>query len=352
MAAYIPPRDAYEFQIAMSASPLLGGADVGARDDLAALGMDADRIGALATRLRPRLGRELPAAGFQGTVESIAGRYRQRERCNRWSSVVPVQVGRERLPLVLVHPIGGNGFWYLPLCRRLSPELTIYALQSRALDLSEPLPPSVPDLARIYLDDMRADGVPLPCALAGWSFGGVVAFEMARQLREAGVEVPLLAMFDTGTGDARTVTATSEAAFYLLIHAVRVDRLAGEIMSLPREERFEAILGPAIARHMAPPSFRPAEIERMLAINEAHLESSYGYDFGHYPGDLLVFRSEGRPEPAGPGEDLLGWEEVIEGEISVQALPGNHFDALGRRNLPIIADRLNTDLTKAASSLA
>lgn len=340
----------------MLASSILGRADIGAHDDLAALGMDPEQISLLATRLRPRLGRELPSpdAEHAGTVESIAARYRARERCDRWSSVVSIQSTDKRPPLVLVHPLGGNGFWYLPLCRRLGPEHTLYALHSRALDLCEPLPPSIPELARTYLDDMRTDGVSMPCALAGWSFGGVVAFEMARQLRKAGVQVPLLAMFDTGPADIKAIPTTSDAAFHLLIHAVRLDDLATEIMRRPSPERFEAVLARAGERHMVPPSFRAAEIERMLAVNQAHLESLHLYDFAPYPGDMLVFRSEDRPPPADPDrvEDRLGWDSVVEGEISVQPLPGNHFDALGRRNLPIIAARLSTDLGRVGGPAA
>nr|AYM54215.1 amino acid adenylation domain protein [Sorangium cellulosum] len=85
-------------------------------------------------------------------------------------------------PLFLVHPVGGSVFCY----RDLAAELTgfaVHALQASGFDASEEILTDVPSMARAYLKEIRAVQPSGPYLLGGWSFGSLVAFEMARILR-------------------------------------------------------------------------------------------------------------------------------------------------------------------------
>lgn len=322
--------------------------EVGALDDLCDLGLTGPIAARLAAQAHSKLGRKIPSAEIIAlrTLEVIADRYRSQPPDAKWSSLVSVRSGGDGLPLVFIHPLGGNAFWYLPLARRLADRHPIYALHSRSLDLTEPLPADIPTLAAAYVDELTEHGLARSCALAGWSFGGAVAFEMAVQLSELGNPVPLLAMFDTGPSDVSAAPPTAEAALYLLIHAFRLDDHAEDIAARNSEEQTSAILHAAVSRHTAPSGFSVDDADRMLDINVAHLSAQHAYRFRPYRGDILVFRSNDRDalpgQPAGTAD--LGWNTVIDGSISVQPLPGNHFDALSRTNLPMIADRLDQEL--------
>jgi thioesterase domain-containing protein len=94
--------------------------------------------------------------------------------------------------------VGGTILQYRALARRLGVERPFYALQSPALE-GDPLSPdiTIESLARSYLDAVRMAAPKGPYLLGGWSFGGLVAAEMARALRHAGEEVALLALLDT-----------------------------------------------------------------------------------------------------------------------------------------------------------
>jgi thioesterase domain-containing protein len=90
-------------------------------------------------------------------------------------------------PIVLVHPVGGNILSYVELVRHLAGGPPVVALAADSL-LAERVP-SMPELAAHYVERLDRAGI-RPALLAGWSFGGVVAFEMARQLAARDVVCP------------------------------------------------------------------------------------------------------------------------------------------------------------------
>ncbi|MEV6032872.1 alpha/beta fold hydrolase [Nonomuraea sp. NPDC052116] len=92
-------------------------------------------------------------------------------------------------PLVLVHPVGGELFCYGELVRRLRPGYPVWGLA--ADDLLRETPPVLTELALHYLDRLARAGI-RPAMLAGWSFGGMVAYEMARMRETGGEPCPVL----------------------------------------------------------------------------------------------------------------------------------------------------------------
>src|SRR3546814_6197016 len=115
---------------------------------------------------------------------------------------MPITRGLEGEQTVfLVHPTGGSVLCYRDLSRRLGSARPIYALQDPGLDATADYE-SVEELASFYIDRIRPLGGKGPYYLAGWSSGGIVAFEMARQLVSRGEEVGLVALVDSVTVDA------------------------------------------------------------------------------------------------------------------------------------------------------
>jgi thioesterase domain-containing protein len=97
--------------------------------------------------------------------------------------------GGEGPPLVLVHPVGGDVFCYGDLCRLLEPGYPVWALPvDQALRAGSP---SVEDTAARYLDRVERSGQS-PGVVCGWSFGGVVAYEMGRQSAASGRPLPVI----------------------------------------------------------------------------------------------------------------------------------------------------------------
>src|SRR5436305_6176250 len=147
------------------------------------------------------------------------------------SPLVAVKPHGDRPPFFCVHPIGGNVLCYLDLSRHLAPEQPFYALQT-----PDPAEASVEAMAARYLREVRRVQPRGPYRLGGWSMGGLVAFEMARQLERAGEELELVALIDTpppSSDPSPTPPADEEmmAAF-----ADDLSRLSGHDAAISLEE--------------------------------------------------------------------------------------------------------------------
>ncbi|MFC5665425.1 amino acid adenylation domain-containing protein [Kitasatospora misakiensis] len=108
--------------------------------------------------------------------------------------LLPLRAGGSKAPLFCVHPAAGISWVYSGLLRHLDPERPVYGLQARGLRGGSPA--AVTEIAADYVREIRAVRPEGPYHLLGWSFGAVVAQEMAVQLQAAGQEVALLALLD------------------------------------------------------------------------------------------------------------------------------------------------------------
>jgi amino acid adenylation domain-containing protein len=198
-AATITPRDETERELLSLFEQLLDVRPIGVDDGFFQLGGHSLLAVELMARIEKQFGRRLPlGAIFQGeTVTDLA--VRLREPSQRQSSpLILLAPGGERTPFFFVHPVGGTILQYRALAHRLGVDRPFYAIQSPALEGNPLLPEiTIEALARSYLDAVRRAVPKGPYLLGGWSFGGLVAAEMAQALRHAGEEVALLALLDS-----------------------------------------------------------------------------------------------------------------------------------------------------------
>ncbi len=192
------PRSATEQALAEIWASVLGVPRVGIRDDFFALGGHSLLVTQVRSRVRSRLGVELPlAALFQHTtVEQqcalLGG------QASSSSLLVPLHRGTlgTGAPFFCVHAIGGTVHRFALLARRLGPARSFFGLQAQGLDGSAPPLERVDAMASRYLEEIKRVQPEGPFHLGGWSMGGLVALEMACQLREEGHEVASLVLLD------------------------------------------------------------------------------------------------------------------------------------------------------------
>ena len=195
---YLPPRDEVESKLATLWEDVLGVRPVGVRDNFFDLGGHSLLAIRLLSRVEEAFGRRLPLAGlFLGaTVEDLAGLIRDAGE-ETSSPLVAIRPGGEKAPFFCVHPAGGIVYCFRELAGAMASDRPFLAFQAPGLDGGrEPLT-GIEAMAAEYVAAMRQAQPEGPYHLGGWSLGGTVAFEMARQLRSAGQEVATLALFDT-----------------------------------------------------------------------------------------------------------------------------------------------------------
>jgi acyl-coenzyme A synthetase/AMP-(fatty) acid ligase/thioesterase domain-containing protein len=181
---------------------VLGVDRVALTDDFFSLGGDSLAVETLLGRVTGELDvpPDVATSGLLAqapTLGEFAARLRQSSGRRSFGPLVPLQPCGTRPPLFLVAGGGGLGVAFIPWARRLGPDRPTWALQSPALE-GRGLPDrSVRSLARRYVAEIRRVQPRGPYHIAGHSFGGLVAFEMAHQLRDAGHEVAFLGLLDS-----------------------------------------------------------------------------------------------------------------------------------------------------------
>ncbi|MEV6931340.1 amino acid adenylation domain-containing protein [Dactylosporangium sp. NPDC051485] len=200
-AGHVPAVSATELRLAEIWAAVLGlpPGRVGAHDTFFDLGGNSLQAAQLISRIRQATGTALhPRELFANpTLERLAARVDDGGASRPDdSALVPLRAGNDRAPLFLVHAVGGTVGPYVSLAGRLRTDRAVYGLQGRAGD------GGVAGLAADYTEAIRGVQPHGPYHLAGWSFGGTVAVEIARRLRASGEPVAPVALIDTGVPEA------------------------------------------------------------------------------------------------------------------------------------------------------
>ncbi|MCY1015585.1 alpha/beta fold hydrolase [Pyxidicoccus sp. MSG2] len=251
--------------------------------------------------------------------------------------------GSTRRPLFLIHGGGGGVLGYAELVRHCGAERPVYGLQASGLEGGELPPASVETLATWYLTQVRAVQPHGPYLLGGWSFGGLVAYEMARQLQAAGERVELLALLDTAAPalqpppDSLTELATFGAVLGLPWQELPLDR--ERLLHLQGREQRAYLLEQVRRWRPGALELGLEALERLFAVFQRLFEARRTYLPGPYAGPTLLVRAA-MSSQGGPRAVDLGWGPWLTGEITVVETPGDHFSLLNSSHAPYVAERL------------
>ncbi|HZF07472.1 MAG TPA: thioesterase domain-containing protein, partial [Thermoanaerobaculia bacterium] len=245
--------------------------------------------------------------------------------------LVPLQAGTPpHRPLFCVHPVGGEVVAYRELAERLGPHQPVYGLQS-----PEPPVADLRAMAALYLEALRAVQPAGPYRLAGWSMGGVVVYEMARQLAERGERVELLALLDTLSPVVWAAEPPLSDVDLVAAFALDLARLSGvavpavDLSGLDADGALALVLKLGREAGVLAPGVEPAELRRLFDRFRANRRALTAYPPLPYGGTVTLFRATARPggpEGIEEGPDL-GWNGLV-GELRVSELPGDHYSIL------------------------
>ena len=259
-------------------------------------------------------------------------------------SLVEITRGGHRPPLFCVHGAGGNVLNFRDLSWGLHHDQPFFALQARGVDGTTRPHRSIEEMARAYVEEIRGLRPHGPYFLAGYSGGGVVAFEMAQQLKALGEEVPLLVFFDTYHPQMPIRTVTFRRKLMLL----RTKGLAYlKERALDRVDRVRAVRE-RIQIKLCVLGGRPVP----HALRDRHLTESFGRASRRYrpqpwQGKAILFRAETVPFVFSGGGPYYGWDGVVLGGVKTVMIPGNHETLLLGANAKVLMGPLNAALDLA-----
>ncbi|WP_189863161.1 non-ribosomal peptide synthetase [Streptomyces poonensis] len=316
-------------------------------------------------RLRSRIAQRLGVTGLEiitvlraPTVRALAARLTEQATSGTpaYDPIVPMQTSGTKTPLFCVHPGVGEVLVFVNLAKYFVGDRPFYALRARGFDKDEKPFATFEQMIDCYVDAIRARQPHGPYAIAGYSYGGVVAFEIAKVLRDQGERVDFVGSFNLPPHIKYrmdeldfTETAVNLAFFLSLIDKKQARELPGRLRGLPVEEQVIRLMD------LAPPD-RLAELD---------LDSQKFGDWAELANALTDLGRSYRPTGAVPSmsvfyaiplrgtkqdwldNELRRWDEHTTGPNRYIEVPGEHYTLMSPQHVASFQAILRRELDRA-----
>ncbi len=339
-AVFVEPRDDLESTLCRMWEEITGVKPVGVDDDFFALGGDSLGAVQLFVRIERLTGRRLPLSSIMRapTVARMAELVRTNAGYTSAWHLATLEARGTRPPIFFVHGLRGGVVFLRELVEALGPDQPSFAFEADGRFEGPLDATSIEDLAAAYVDLLRGVRPQGPYHLCGYSAGGLIAFEIARQLSAEGEEVAFLGLIDTYAPVAgRRVSPLQKK----LNHA-RVLR------ALPRDERV------AFARRTADRVLRREQkraggpdLDGPLRRALLELLEAYVPD-GGYRGHIDLFRPS-IPFLGARMDRALGWDRCATSSYTVHDVPGDHRTVFEADNARALAKSIARMLNRTAA---
>ena len=315
---YEPPLGETEQRLARIWADLLGLEGIGRHANFFDLGGHSLLGIRLMYEIRKTFGRPLPV-GVLFSAPTVAGLAHALDcgvEAPGSMSVAPIATGRPGRPIFMIHLIERD------LARRLGRRHSVYGLTfglaAAGSDLNADWPRDIESFAAHYIDEMRSVEPRGPYRLIGHSLGGLIAYEMARKLVEAGEPVQFLGLLDCEAPDP----ARKPRRLPLARIGLNLARTPPNVLLSLTNEWLEAI--PLVRQ--AKIALSPPQSNFGLRL---HAVDPASYRPKPYAGRVHLFKAAipERPiasEPSPPFE--ASWRNLALGGLEVQSLPGGHME--------------------------
>jgi thioesterase domain-containing protein/acyl carrier protein len=357
-ATVVEARDDLERRLVQIWQTVLGVAPIGIRDRFFDLGGHSLLAVRLFARLQSELGVDLPLATlFEApTIEGLATFVRDLARPSTGHCLVGVQPSGHR-PAIFGFPgVDGGVLGFHTLARLLGSDQPFYGLQSRGLDGDGRPLTRIEDIAATCVREIRERQPHGPYHLIGMCMGGVVAWEIAQQLREARYEVGVLALLETWPPAAvapdqpwpspRGSVLLEFVGTRLRLYRQTLGELAGRARWRYVGERLGRLSD--LGRHRDSLVGVRAEIRRQ-AIRRANLMAFQRYRLRPYPGPVVLFYAEGRPLLS-ELDDRLRWHQFA-ANLEAYGLPADDSGQLLREpHVRVLAAQLAGFIQRGAAA--
>ncbi len=351
----ISPRDALELQLTQIWERALGVQPIGITDNFFDLGGHSLIALQVFAQIEQVWHKRLSwGVLFESpTITEIADIIRQDEKLTAWSPLVLLKSGTNKPPLFFLHALGGTLFGYYDLVRRLGEDRPIYGLQSQGIDGKQQPLERVEDMASCFIRSIQTVQPHGPYCLLGYSFGGLVAFEIARQLAEVGERVEFLGLVDIRSPIVPKDTMSVKK--WLQFHV-------GELQKLQFQERVKYFTDKVTHRVALKTKGYAEEYKNMMTkklstfemfkpellnVLESNLQATKSYTPQVYQGRATLFWCEYQSLYIEKYPDL-GWGNLVSGGIDTVFIPGEHLSLLAEPHVRVFAEKLKSVLDNGA----
>ncbi len=351
---YVAPRNDLQQQLVDIWEELFKLHPIGVTDNFFELGGHSLQMIMLVTRVEERLGKRVTMAELfdDPTIEHLSELIGHGKENLLQSLIVPLRAEGARPILFSPHASGGHVWCYKDLVQYLGDDQPFYGVQPRAPENGLVYHTEIEAMASDYVEAIRSFQPTGPYWLSGWSMGGVIAFEMARQLQQQEQEVAMLALLDSGVPEAKEqeynwAVLLSIFAFDLGLTKEHITRPPNWT---PRPQMVELRELWAVARRAAvvPAAMTLVEFRQLFDIFKIYANTMRRYNPGQFQGRITLFRPvdefgqvvfSSNTEKA-EQDKFDGWSLLATEGVEVRNVPGNHFSMLQEPHVQILGEQL------------
>ncbi len=310
---------------------------IGTEDNFFDLGGDPAAANQLFIEIARKCGRELlPLTIYQAPTIAELAAVLEEPAMPLFPALVRLRAGIDEPAIFMAHGIDGDVTDFFQLVKQIRSPHSIYAMQAKGADgVSTPLE-RVEEMARFYVEAIRRIQPHGPYVVIGYSFGGLVALEVARGLQKSGEEVALLAMLETYP-HARQLPRRERV--HLLLrrvwwHVSTLRRLRfGEALSyiFRRSERRSHFTG---RRGVSETRMPPREIPKnnsMQRLRDCNYRAWEQYNPQFYDGRIRFLKSE--VSSYFPKNPERIWTHLTD-KFELEIVPGDHIGIVTTHAMP------------------
>jgi amino acid adenylation domain-containing protein len=353
----VAPMRGLEARIAEAWKKVLNLPAVGATDSFFDLGGDSLRAVQLVLEVERTLNKSLPLSVFYhtATVREMARWLSGETQDSPARGVICLNPNGTKPPIFCIPGRGGTAFSYRGLAALLDDDRPVYALQYPGIDDDEEPYDRVEPLSAEFIRRIRAVYPDGPVLLMGYSFGGLVAYEMAQQLTANGAKVPYLGLLDTLAPGAIRPRPKLQRLWLHLSEMTPAD-----VMKRIRKSLVGADNTP-VDQHRndlwqdedaPPPSSDDGRLSQALQrLKIATKTARVHYKPRPYSGDITLFKSSRQPDwmrfmTVEPG---YGWSKLTSGPVHEFIIPGAHLEIFDAAHAAILAEQVRASLSTGNS---
>jgi aspartate racemase len=310
-ADFVGPRDEREQRLASIWSEVLKVDRVSVRDNFFDLGGHSLLGIQLLARVEDLFGGSLALKELYlaPTVAEMAVLLQVEAPSKELTNLSIIQPDGERFPLFCVH--GDEGNFYLP--KYLGKDQPFYGFFHQGED-GYPLPYSeVQSIAAHFISELKQVRPEGPYQLAGYSFGGLVAFEMAQQLQEAGDTVPMVMLLDSYAPKPYAAVMKSEQKAHMPMKNAALRVMVNLYHKLEKPL-------PTWLRH--------------FYVIDTYDRATARYAPRPYSGQVTIIKASDSP-----GTADMGWHEFVP-NLTLRDSSGDHYNMIKEPHVRKLADQM------------
>jgi amino acid adenylation domain-containing protein len=343
---FVAPNSALEKLIANIWMENFGSKNISAKDNFFELGGHSLLGLRIIASIEKELGKPLPISALfeYPTVEKFAGFLEKAEKKKKSQSLVALKSTGENKPFFIVAGLNGTAFAFVEFANMFDANQPVFLLQEpQAIEDMREFPDSVEGIASTYIDQLLDQQPTGPYALAGHCFGGVIAFEMARQMKNMGKEVKLLALIDADVDEVEKRPAgmnetlfklkngTQNVAF-ILYKNIRLFFHDWKLALKYRKQSFNSFLNKI--KKISNPDHRVEAYSFSEKVTQLYAKANENYQVTPCDIDVILFKAKLNSFRY-KDEKYYGWKQNVK-SIVVHEVKGDHLTMIESKDFAVL----------------